>query len=348
MQHRESALLAVVLVIALSALASAGCSSGSSEAPKVPTSTTSGKSTAPEPSGSKKLSIGTADTTGVYYIYGGGIAKVISANVPGVQATAEVTPGAVDNVKMLQNKELDIAFTKTDVAADALKGTGPFESTGKVNVRAIAYLYADIAHVVVADGAGITKLEDMKGKHISTSAPGSGHEMVANKLLEAAGVNPEKDFSRERVSLTESINAFKDRKIDGFFFATGLPAAGMLDLSSTPNLSFKILDVVSYLKAITEKHGPIYSEAVIPKATYSKLESDVKTIGVPVILACLDTTDETLVYNVIKAMFDKKADLVAIHKEANKLTLEQAPSLTSMPYHPGAIRYYKEQNAWKQ
>jgi TRAP transporter TAXI family solute receptor len=294
----------------------------------------------------KRISIGTADTGGVYYIYGGGIAKVISANIPNTQATAEVTPGAVDNVKMLQNQSLDFAFTKSDVAAEAIKGVGPFASTGKFPARAIAVLYADIAHVVVVS-SGINKLEDMKGKRISTSAPGSGHEMVALKLLDAAGVDPTKDFKRERISLSESANAFKDRKIDGFFFATGLPAASMLDMNSTPGLTFKILNVQSYLKAIVSKHGRIYNEDVIPKSTYSKLESDVKTISVPVIFVTGEGMDEKLVYNITKVMFEKKADLVAVHKEARKLELKSAISLAEVPFHSGAIKYYKEQGVWK-
>jgi len=294
----------------------------------------------------KRISIGTADTGGVYYIYGGGIAKVISANIANTQATAEVTPGAVDNVKMLQNQSLDFAFTKSDVAAEAIRGVGPFASTGKFPVRAIAVLYADIAHVVVVS-SGINKLEDMKGKRISTSGPGSGHEMVALKLLEAAGVDPLKDFRRERISLSESANAFKDRKIDGFFFATGLPAASMLDLNSTPGLTFKIMDVQSYLKTIVGKHGRIYNEDVIPKSTYSKLESDVKTISVPVIFVTSEGMDEKLVYNITKVMFEKKADLVAVHKEARKLELKSAISLAEVPFHPGAIKYYKEKGVWK-
>jgi hypothetical protein len=294
----------------------------------------------------KRISIGTADTGGVYYIYGGGIAKVISANIANTQATAEVTPGAVDNVKMLQNQSLDFAFTKSDVAAEAIRGVGPFASTGKFPVRAIAVLYPDVAHVVVV-GSGINKLEDMKGKRISTSGPGSGHEMVALKLLEAAGVDPLKDFKRERISLSESANAFKDRKIDGFFFATGLPAASMLDLNSTPGLTFKILNVQSYLKTIVRKHGRIYNEDVIPKGTYSKLESDVKTISVPVILVTSEGMDEKLVYNITKVMFEKKADLVAVHKEARKLELKSAISLAEVPFHSGAIKYYREQGVWK-
>jgi len=294
----------------------------------------------------KRLSIGTADTGGVYYIYGGGIAKIISAYIPNTQATAEVTPGAVDNVKMLQNKSIDLGFTKSDIASDALKGVGPFATTGKVQVRIIAATHADIAHVVVGATSGIDKLEDMKGKRISTSAPGSGHELVALRLLEAANVSIQ-DIKRERVSLSESVNAFKDRKIDGFFFATGLPAASMLDLSSTPGISYKILDVQSYIKKIAEKHGPVYIEMVIPKGTYSKLEHDVKTLAVPVVFVTTEDMDANLVYNITKTMFEKKAELVAVHKEARKLELKNAIAVSSVPYHPGAIKYYKEQGVWK-
>ncbi|HUL29276.1 MAG TPA: TAXI family TRAP transporter solute-binding subunit, partial [Thermodesulfobacteriota bacterium] len=253
----------------------------------------------------RRLSIGTADTGGVYYIYGGGIAKLISSNIPNTVATAEVTPGAVDNVKMLQNNSLDLAFTKSDIAAEGTKGIGPFASTGKVSVRVIANLYPDVAHVVVGANSGINKVEDMKGKRISTSAPGSGHEMVALKILETAGVDL-KDLKRERVSLSESVNAFKDRKIDGFFFATGLPAASMLDLASTPGITYKLLDIQSYLKGITDKHGPIYIEATIPKGTYARLEQDVKTLAVPVILVTTEGMDEKLVYSITKLLFEKK------------------------------------------
>ena len=281
----------------------------------------------------RRVSIGTADVGGVYYIYGGAIAKVMSANVPGTQATAEVTPGAVDNLKMLQNNSLDFAFTKSDAASEAIKGVGYYASTGKVNVRAIAVLYPDIAHVVVVPG--INKLEDMKGKRISTSAPGSGHEMVAGKLLEAAGINPVKDFKRERISLSESANAFKDRKIDGFFFATGLPAASMLDLGATPGLSYKLMDVQSYLPAIIKKHGRIYYDAVIPKGTYKGQDADVKTISVPVIFVTMDKMDEKLVYAITKSLFEKKADLVAVHKEAMKLNLKAATNLAESTFPSG-------------
>ena len=108
-----------------------------------------------------------------------------------------------------------------------------------------------------------------------------------------------------------------------------------------------ILDAQSYLKGITDKHGSIYIESVIPKGTYAKLDQDVKTLAVPVIFVTTEATDEKLVYNITKLLFDKKADLVAVYKEAQKLTLQNAVAVPSVPYHPGAIRYYKEQGAWK-
>jgi uncharacterized protein len=298
-------------------------------------------------SATKKISIGTADSAGVYYIYGAGIAKVISAYVPNTTATAEVTPGAVDNLKLMKNDSLDIAFTKLDIAADAVKGTGPFEKDGKIPVRVIAKLYYDVAHAVVTTGSGINTIEEMKGKHISTSQPGSGHELVAQKILEAAGLNWEKDIRRERISLKESGDAFKDGKIDGFFFATGMPAAAMLDISNTQGVSYKLLDLEKYNDAITKKHGKIYDIYTIPKGTYAKQDQDIKTIGIPVLLVAEKSTDAKLVYNITKALFEHQQDLIAVHKEAKTLTLENAASVTVVPYHPGAIKYYKEKGIIK-
>lgn len=295
----------------------------------------------------KRISIGTADSGGVYYLYGGGIAKVISSHVPNVIATAEVTPGAVDNVKLIKNKTLDIAFTKLDIANDAVNGTGPFAQEGKIPVRIIAVLYSDIAHAVVLESSGINKVEDMAGKRISTNAPGSGHELVATKLLEAAGLDWEKDIKRQRISLKESADAFKDRKIDGFFFATGVPAASMLDLSNTQGLNYKLLDLESYNENITKKYGNIFKTAVIPKDTYPKMDHDVKTIAVPVLLVADESMDENTVYEITKALFEYQKDLIAVHKQAESFTLESASSETLIPYHAGAIKYYKEKGVIK-
>lgn len=294
----------------------------------------------------KRIAIGTADSGGVYYIYGGGIAKVISTYVPNTTATAEVTPGAVDNLKLMHMNSLDIAFTKLDIAADATKGRESFAN--KIPVRIIAKLYYDVAHAVVSERSGINSVEEMRGKHISTNGPGSGHELVARRILEAAGINWEKDIKRERISLKESGEAFKDGKIDGFFFATGMPAATMLDISNTQGVNYKLLNLEKYNKAITRKYGKIYTPVDIPKGTYAKQNYEVKSLGIPVLLVALKSTDTNLVYNITKALFEHRKDLIAVHKEAQNLTVKSASDVTAVPYHPGAIKYYKEVGAWKR
>jgi len=295
----------------------------------------------------RRLSVATGTTGGVYFIFGSGIAKVISKHVPNTQATAEGTPGGVDNLKFLQNNSADLALVKSEVVADAIKGTGPFSKTGKIGIRAIASLYSDICHVVVGAKSGINKFDDVRGKRISTGDPGSGHEFLALKLFEANGINPESDIKRVRLSIRESADAFKDRKIDGFIFATGLPASAMLDVGATPGLDWKLVEVQGYLKPINEKYGAIYENAVIPKGTYGKQDYDVKTLGVPVLLVTTDSMEEKLVYDILKTMFDFKPELVAVHKEASKLTLQKAIIGSPAPFHPGAIKYYKEQGVWK-
>jgi uncharacterized protein len=296
----------------------------------------------------KRISIATGGTGGVYYIFGSAIAKVVSKHVPNTQATAEATPGGIDNLKFLQNNSADLALAKSEVMLDAIQGTGHFSKTGKIPIRAITALYADICHVVVNPKSGITKFQDLMGKRVSTGDPGSGHELLALKLLEAAGLNPEKDIKRVRISIRESADAFKDRKLDAFIFATGLPAAAMLDLGATPGLDYKILDLEQFLKPINDRYGSIYDKAVIPKATYGNQDYEAKTMGVPVLLVTMESADEKLIYDIVKSMYDFKPELVAVHKEAAKLTLQNAILGSPAPFHPGAIKFYREQGVWKK
>src|SRR5919106_5250229 len=114
--------------------------------------------------GLARLSIATGNTGGVYYPYGGGIAKVIGESLPRVQATAEVTAASVDNLKLLQSGKVDIAFTLADTLDDAIRGAGPFARTGAVNVRTLAVLYPNYTHVVTIEGTGIERLEDLQGR----------------------------------------------------------------------------------------------------------------------------------------------------------------------------------------
>ncbi len=165
----------------------------------------------------QNISIATGGTGGVYYPYGGGLASVLTKGIPGMAATAEVTGGSVDNLKLVGSGKPYIAFTMSDAAQDAYKGEDKFKS-GKVPLRTLAVLYPNRMHVVSVDGRGVSKFSDLKGKRVSTGSPGSATEVMAFRLIEAAGLDKDKDLKRERLGVAESVNAIKDGKIDAFFW----------------------------------------------------------------------------------------------------------------------------------
>src|SRR4051812_7576347 len=135
--------------------------------------------------GKTRLSIATGNTGGVYYPYGGGIAKVISEHIPNVEATAEVTAASVDNLKFIRDHAADLALTMADTLGDAVNGTGAFQSA-RVPIRALAVLYDNYLHVVTLASSPIRTLADLKGRVVSTGAAGSGTEVIALRTLQAA------------------------------------------------------------------------------------------------------------------------------------------------------------------
>ena len=160
----------------------------------------------------QNISIGTGGTGGVYYPMGGGLAAVLSKYVPGMQATAEVTGGSVDNLKLIGTGKPYVGFSMSDAALDAYEGQDKFKAGGKVPVRTLAVLYPNRMHVVTVEGKGIGKFADLKGKRVSTGSPGSGTEVMAIRILEAYGIST-KDIVQERLSVSEAANALKDKKI---------------------------------------------------------------------------------------------------------------------------------------
>ncbi len=287
-----------------------------------------------------RLSIATGGTGGVYYPYGGAMASVISKYVPGVEATAEVTAAAVDNLKLVGAGEADLGYAYPDLSYDAMEGKNLFKS--KLPIRMVAHLYVSYFHLVTLGNSPIKSVADLKGKKVSTGAPGSGTEVVAFRVLEAFNINPDKDIKRDRLSVVESVNALKDGKIDAFFWVGGLPTAAILDLAATPNLSMKLIPTDVALQKIFQKYGQIYVKATIPKTTYPKMTADIGVVGIPNVLVCNTNADPDLIYKSLKAMFDHKNDLVAVHSQAKELTLENAVIKTVVPYHPGAIKFFKE------
>ena len=288
------------------------------------------------------ISIATGGTGGVYYPLGGGMAAVFSKFIPGMEATAEVTGGSVDNLKLIGSGKPYIALTMVDATLDAYKGEDKFKGN-KIPVRTLMILYPNRMHVVSVEGRGVNKVSDLKGKHVSTGSPGSATEVMAFRVIEAAGLDKDKDLKRERLGVAESVNAMKDGKIDAFFWVGGLPTAAVTDLANTPGTKIKMVDHAELVPAMNKKYGNLYIEDAIPKATYRGMDTDNKQATVMNILVANASMDDKTAYNIVKTIFDKRQDLINVHKEAANFKLEnQKAAASPIPFHPGAVKYFAE------
>jgi uncharacterized protein len=290
----------------------------------------------------KAIAIGTGGTGGVYYPLGGALANVLSKYLPDVQATAEVTGGSVDNLKLIGSGQSEIAFSMADAALDAFNGQDKF-SSGKVPLRTLMVLYPNRMHVVTIEGTGIEKMTDLKGKRVSTGAPGSATEVMAFRLIEAVGLDKDKDMKRERLSVAESVNAIKDRKIDAFFWVGGIPTAGVTDLGATPGTKLKLVDHADAVPAMNAKYGNLYVKDTIKAGSYPGQDKNNAVATVWNILVTDEKMSNDFAYTVVKTIFDKKPELVAVHREAENFLLDtQKKENSPIPFHPGAIKYFKE------
>jgi uncharacterized protein len=290
----------------------------------------------------QNISIATGGTGGVYYPMGGGMAAVLSKYVDGMQATAEVTGGSVANLQLINTGKPYIALSMADATLDAYKGQDKFK--GKpVAVRTLMVLYPNRMHVVSIEGTGINKISDLKGKRVSTGSGGSATEVMAFRVIEAAGLHKDNDMTRERLGVAESVSALKDRKIDAFFWVGGLPTAAVTDLANTPNVKIKMIDIANLVPKMNKKYGNLYVKDVISKDVYNGMEKDNPQATVMNLLVANKNMDDKTAYNIVKTIFDKREDLIRVHKEAANFKLEnQKADASPIPWHPGAVKYFAE------
>ena len=291
------------------------------------------------------IAIATGGTGGVYYPMGGGMANVLSKHLPGMQATARVTGGSVDNLKLVGTGQSEVAFSMVDAARDALLGEDKFKGN-KIELRTLMVLYPNRMHVVTVDGKGIEKMSDLKGKRVSTGSPGSATEVMAFRVIEAAGLDRDKDLRRERLGVAESTNALKDGKIDAYFWVGGLPTAAVTDLGATPGVKLKLVDHDEVVEKMNAKYGGIYSAGVIPAKTYPGQDKDNKISVVQNILVADVKLPEKTVYDIVKTLYERRDEIAMAHGEAKAIALDtQNIKNTTIPWHPGAEKYFREAGA---
>jgi len=286
-----------------------------------------------------RVGIATGNATGVYFAVGNALANQLSANTGGkLTGTAAETGASVQNIEQLVAGQYDIAFSLFDTATDALQGKGSFSDPQPI--QALARIYNNYTQVVVRADAGINSVADMKGKRISTGSPKSGTEVIANRLLEAAGLNPASDVQAQRLNLTKTIDGLKDGSIDGLFWSGGLPTAAITDLLTTQRDKVTFLDVTPLLPKMADIN-PAYQSGAIPKDTYQS-PADVPTIVVPNVLLVRKDLNADVACAVTRTLFDKKDELAKASPAAKGINLEDAPKTQPISLHRGAEKALRD------
>jgi uncharacterized protein len=301
--------------------------------------------------GKLSFSMVTGGTGGVWYPLGGAIAGIIGKNVPNTEATAEATTAAIDNMKLLTAGKAGLSFAYDYHVGWANDGKVP-GLMGKHKIRMVMGFYEQPLHIVTKDGSGITSVMQLKGKRVSVGAPNSGTEEQADYVLKALGIDWNKDITREKLGASESVSALKDGKLDAFFWSGAVPTGAIIDLASTPGLKMVLLPVGGETATKIMKGNPgVFHKSIFAKGCYTGVDKDVDALAITAVLQAMDTFPAEKVYQILKAIFDNKAEIVAVWKDAAKLTPAMAVSQVTpdaLKYlHPGAQKFFKEKGALK-
>jgi TRAP transporter TAXI family solute receptor len=284
------------------------------------------------------VSIGTGGTGGIYYPYGGGVAEIWSRYVSGVRAVAEVTGASVENVKLAHKGETVIGEVMGDVAVAGFNGLSKFKGK-KYDILSMAIMYPNLLQVVTLKKSGITNIEQVKGRKISSGSPGSGTNFMAETVFKALGI-PLDSYKDSRLSFTETGNALRDGTIDVGFWSVGPGTSSILDLATTHDIH-----IISFTPAQQEKimaANKEYSAVDLAGGVYKGLDNAIPTIGVWNVMICQASLDTDLVYKLVKALYDHQDYLLKIHPSASYTTAENAVKYSPIPLHPGTIKYLKE------
>ncbi|GAB6932027.1 TAXI family TRAP transporter solute-binding subunit [Calditerricola satsumensis] len=291
-----------------------------------------------------QLYIATGGTAGTYYALGGGIAKILEK--AGVKATAQTTGASVENLRLLKDGQVDIAFTQADIADYAAKGTEMFQEGGAVqNMKTIAALYPETVQIVVPADSPVKSVADLKGKRVSVGAPGSGTELNAKQILEVYGLTFD-DLKVQRLSFAESSSGLQDGTLDAAFVTAGTPTSAVSELAATKGVRIVSLDD-EHIQKLSATY-PFYFEQVIPAGTYKGQDQDVKTVAVKSMLVVRAELDDQLVYSITKTLFDNLQELETVHAKAKEIKLEDALKGFTIDVHPGAAKYFEEKGIRKE
>jgi len=287
-----------------------------------------------------QLTIATGGTGGVYYVLGGGLATVLGDSVSGYSATAQETNASVDNMQLIASGGADIAFSLADTAADAVEGRADFEGA-PVDACTLGLLYDNYTQLVASASSGVASVEDLRGKVVSLGSPGSGTEVIALRILEVAGLDPDADIDRQQLGIDDTVAALRDGTIDAGFWSGGLPTGALTDYATSGEMV--LVPSGDSAAGLQEAYGEFYTAGEIPADSYDGQTEAVSTVVVPNVLVVSSETPEDLQRQLTAALFDNKDALAEVHPEANNLDPATAGDVTFMDLCPGSQTYFDEQ-----
>ncbi|MGH2427474.1 MAG: TAXI family TRAP transporter solute-binding subunit [Candidatus Limnocylindria bacterium] len=287
-----------------------------------------------------QLSIATGGTGGVYYPLGGGFATVIRENISGYDATVQETNASVDNMLLIQSGGADMALVLGDTAADAVEGRADFEGD-PVEACTLGDLYSNFTQILTSADSGITSIEDLSGASVSLGSPGSGTEVIALRILEVAGIDPDADIERQQLGVAETVEALRDGTIDAGFWSGGLPTGALIDYATTGEMA--LIPHAEYEADLQAAYGDFYVAGDVPAGTYEGQDEAVPSIIVPNVLVVNSAMDEELQRQITEAIFENREQLAEVQAAAEELDPVTAGDVAFMDVCPGAQSYFDEQ-----
>ena len=331
MTKKVITLVSVMALAAIMALALAGCGGGNASSSSSSSAATSSAAK------SNGLRFVTGGESGTYYAFGSVIAQH-ATNDAGVAITPASSGGSQANIQEIEDGTAELGFAQSDVMTYAYQGKNLFEKGAVTNFSVLAPLYQEQVQIVTCN-PDIKTVADLKGKNVSIGAAGSGVYFNAIDILGVYGLS-EKDITATYQSFADSADSLKDGKIDAAFIVAGAPTTAIVDLSTSKQAYLVALDQEHIDKLVA--NNPFYSPATIKAGTYKGIDNDVLTVGLDAVIVVSDKVSADDVYKITADIFENAPALLDNHAKYGEISIDKGASATSVPYHPGAAKYFKE------
>ena len=287
----------------------------------------------------KDYILATGGTGGTYYPFGGAIANIWNTKIENMNVTAQATGASAENLRLINKGDAEFGTVQNDVMDYAFNGTDMFAGEKLSNIATIGTLYPEVIQIAVSENSGINSIYDFKGKRISVGDAGSGVEFNAKQIMEGYGLTFS-DIKKSNLSFKESGEAIQNGTLDGCFITAGVPNAALQELAFSAGL--KLIPVSGNEAAtVMDKYG-YYTATTIPGGTYKGSDEDVPALAIKATLAVSASLDEDTVYEMTKALFENLQELGNAHAKGKEVSAASAVTGVSVPFHPGAVKYFKE------